>query len=534
MIGVLADPSETSSVREFFELFKTPWEFFRAGRDYDAIICSGDQPVETTARLTVVYTSPTDLAGESKTAPRTSANPILLVSRDSDRIPIYGECVPISGKGCSFLAFRGTSECAGLESVVGHRTEARLGYSLFQEIRHLLGPGQPASCALYPTVDLHISILRDLLLRSSIPFAEIPAVPQGYRFIACLTHDVDHPAIRNHFFDHTMLGFLYRATVGSVLDFLRQRKSFSQLARNWATVLSLPFVYIRLIKDPWDQFSRYLQIESGFKSTYFFIPKGRDAGIPVGSPEPRRAVKYSVHGVASQVRKLKKEDREIGLHGLDAWHEKGKARWEREQIAQVIGDCEVGVRMHWLYHDEKSPRVLEESGFSYDSSSGYNETVGYRAGILQVFKPLQAGKLLELPLNIMDTALFFPCFLDLSPKRAKAIVSSFLQHAVRFGGVLTINWHDRSLAPERCWDEFYIDLISELKRRGAWITSAGDAVAWFRSRRAAAIQETSEADGEPSIQRGPVPHNGDLPGLRLVVHNQAQDSVELPAQVCAV
>ena len=43
-----------------------------------------------------------------------------------------------------------------------------------------------------------------------------------------------------------------------------------------------------------------------------------------------------------------------------------------------------------------------------------------------------------------------------------------LDNAVRFGGTLTINWHDRSLAPERLWGEFYSDLIQDLKNRGAW------------------------------------------------------------------
>jgi len=34
----------------------------------------------------------------------------------------------------------------------------------------------------------------------------------------------------------------------------------------------------------------------------------------------------------------------------------------------------------------------------------------------------------------------------------------------RQGGVLTVNWHDRSIAPERLWDDFYLDLLDDLKR----------------------------------------------------------------------
>ena len=45
----------------------------------------------------------------------------------------------------------------------------------------------------------------------------------------------------------------------------------------------------------------------------------------------------------------------------------------------------------------------------YDSTIGYNETVGYRAGTTQPYRPLAASRLLELPLHVMDTALFYPC-----------------------------------------------------------------------------------------------------------------------------
>ena len=36
--------------------------------------------------------------------------------------------------------------------------------------------------------------------------------------------------------------------------------------------------------------------------------------------------------------------------------------------------------MHWLLHDANTPSVLDEAGYAYDSTVGYNETIGYRAG----------------------------------------------------------------------------------------------------------------------------------------------------------
>ena len=147
----------------------------------------------------------------------------------------------------------------------------------------------------------------------------------------------------------------------------------------------------------------------------------------------------------------------------------------------MTGAPATGVRMHWLYFDERAPRRLEDAGFAYDSTFGYNEAVGFRAGTLQVFKPITAQRLLELPLHVMDTALFYPSRLGLTAAAAWNVVVPLVDEAERHGGALTVNWHDRSLAPERLWGGFYLDLVDELKRRKAWFPTAAGAVAWFRA-----------------------------------------------------
>ena len=131
----------------------------------------------------------------------------------------------------------------------------------------------------------------------------------------------------------------------------------------------------------------------------------------------------------------------------------------------------------------QSPVVLESAGASYDSTVGYNEAVGFRAGTTQVYKPLNATTLLELPLHIMDTALFYPAYLHLSPKDAEVRINRVIDTAVQYGGCVTVNWHDRSIAPERLWTETYVNLVNELSQKGAWFATAAQAVAWFRMRR---------------------------------------------------
>src|SRR5256886_15160697 len=74
-----------------------------------------------------------------------------------------------------------------------------------------------------------------------------------------------------------------------------------------------------------------------------------------------------------------------------------------------------------------------------------------RSGTTQVFRPLGAKTLLELPLHIQDGALFYPKRLDLSESQAEQCCGELIENATRLGGVLTVLWHDRSHGPERFW-----------------------------------------------------------------------------------
>jgi hypothetical protein len=527
VIGVLAKESEYPEVREFFELFKTPWEFYKSEHEYDVVLCTCRKKIETSARLLIVYGADDD---EVSTSPAENSW-IAVRTYKAERIPLYDACSAIPGSGVALLRFEESGKCAALEQKINGQRVVKLGYNLFSEIRYLLAKGQPVSEARVPTLELHISFLRDLILRSSIPVLEIPPVPAGYKFIACLTHDVDHPAIRNHFFDHTMFGFLCRATLGSLVDLFRGRKSLKQFISNLAAALSLPLVYLGWMKDPWAQFDRYVKIEKGASSTFFFIPAKDNAGVPLrGRSATKRAAKYDIANMRADLRSLGKAGCELGVHGIDAWNNSTAGRRELDKLKSVTGNNELGVRMHWLYFDENSNAALEEAGFSYDSTCGYNQTVGYRAGTLQVFKPRPVQRLLELPLHVMDTALFFDGYSNFSPKHAKAAVSELIEHAVKFGGVLTFNWHDRSIAPERLWDETYIGLLEELRNRGAWVTNARQAVAWFRKRRGAEINESAVQSGQGI--KGLSPSSDGLPGLQLRIHENVPDRAEAePIQV---
>ena len=517
MIGVIADPTEHNVVREFFELFKTPWEFYCQDRPYDVVLCAGDCQVEAAARVVLLYAGrTTEFDNLLKIQTGRQRRRASVLSYQGKRIPIYGDTIAFPENGSNLLKEEESQECVAYMEGREQRVLVRIGYDLFREVGALLTVGQPAANANLPALELHIALLRNLITGCGVPLIEIPPVPDECRFIACLTHDVDHPSIRQHKWDHTMFGFLYRAVLSSLRNFLRGRMSGKDLLRNWAAALTLPLVYVGLATDFWREFDdHYLELEGGLPSTFFIIPCKDYPGRNSNGPAPKlRAARYEARDIVDTIRKLTNAGCEVGLHGIDAWLDSSGGRQELEKIRSLTGNSEIGVRMHWLYYDQESPRTLEAAGAAYDSTMGYNETVGYRAGTTQVYKSLNATRLLELPLHAMDTALFYRSYLDLSPQQARVLLRKLVDNAAQFGGALTINWHDRSIAPERLWGGCYRDLIEELKGRGAWFATAGQAISWFRKRRSVTFEKDSLG---AETARAHVALD-DLPGLRLRIH----------------
>lgn len=470
---------------EFFELFKTPWEPAVHTRRYSAVLSTNGIFEGFDADVAFLYSSREEVADRQAGAtPERSDGPVDVQWRGST-FPVYGSVALFDGRvgvsiaRCGGKAIEYRCQC-------GNRLVQRIGYDLFREVDHLLTQGQPASKALTPTLELHIAWLRSMLLECGVSFVEIPPRPAGYDFICCLTHDIDFFGIRRHNADRTLGGFLARASVGTLVDVVRRRRSLAEASRNWAALLSLPLVFLGLARDLWCPFDDYARVEKGDRSSFFVVPFKDRPGIgPDGAVNPRRAVKYEAGEVRDELRLAAGRGSELAVHGIDAWRDARAGREELRQLSSVTGAKIAGIRMHWLYFRTDSPRELESAGFQYDSSCGYNDAVGYRAGTSQVFRLPGSDKLMELPLSIMDTALFYTDRMGLARDRALDVCRRIVKNARRLGGTLVVNWHDRSLAPERLWGGPYQELLNEIETSDkAWFATAGQAVDWFRSRRA--------------------------------------------------
>jgi hypothetical protein len=483
VIGVAIDRNDLAIAEEFFELFKTPWEPAVPGRRYPAIISTNGRIEDVDSDVLLLFGAKehafditADVAVEVLSGP-------VEIGADGQRFPIYGDLARFGAASDSATLTSGGKAIEYRRSC-GKRTIWRVGYNLFSEARYLLRVGQPATFAEMPTFEHHIEVLRRVLVASGVPFVEVPPRPAGFEFACCLTHDVDFFGIRRHAFDRTLAGFIARASVGSLADFVRGRRPFLELVRNWAALVRLPAVFTRMASDFWHPFADYALADAGLPSTFFLVPfKGRPGMSPQGGVRPSRAVPYEISDIADDVKGVAERGSELAVHGIDAWCDADAGRAERAQLTSVTGQRRAGVRMHWLYFNQDSPRKLETAGFDYDSTYGYNDAVGYRAGTSQVFR-IPGTRLMELPLSIMDSAMFFSDRMALSRDDARERCQRILTNARRFGGTVVINWHDRSLVPERQWGRPYADLLGAVRDGNrAWFCTGTQAVDWFDWRR---------------------------------------------------
>src|SRR6266478_4033278 len=109
MIGIVANGVEYSTVVEFFELFKTPWEFWRPGARYDVLLCSNSVVPENDARLLLLYGSQQQAFERCRGIKTESVRGFEFVSFRGERMPIYGSCLLFEGSSNQVLVHEGTN-----------------------------------------------------------------------------------------------------------------------------------------------------------------------------------------------------------------------------------------------------------------------------------------------------------------------------------------------------------------------------------------------------------------------------------------
>jgi hypothetical protein len=218
--------------------------------------------------------------------------------------------------------------------------------------------------------------------------------------------------------------------------------------------------------------------EHGSRST-FFVMAGHGHRADGAAPESYERLRPKL------VETLVDAGAEVGLHGSYlAAEDFDRLARERALLAQLDGPL-VGHRYHYLRVDPHRNLVpLEDLGFRYDTSLGFPDALGFRAGISHPFRVWdleydRPSDLVEVPLAVMDATLAEERYEGLSAAAAKPRVFALLDWAAEHGGGFSILWHpERFDGPSaRGWDRLYFEIIDAVRQRGGVCMSAGELAA---------------------------------------------------------
>jgi hypothetical protein len=201
-----------------------------------------------------------------------------------------------------------------------------------------------------------------------------------------------------------------------------------------------------------------MSLRRGLRPAVFWKASARtqyDTGYDIGLPAVREVVeRLREHGV------------ETGIHpGYYAYRDVETLRDEVQRIRRVLGDGPLGGRQHYLRWCPATWLDWEACGLVYDSTVGYADRIGFRAGTCVPYRPWllwldREASVVEVPLLVMDCTLFE--YMALSPEQALDQITPLLARSRLVGGVFSVLWHNTRLMEAGFDRDFFARLLDAL------------------------------------------------------------------------
>jgi len=168
---------------------------------------------------------------------------------------------------------------------------------------------------------------------------------------------------------------------------------------------------------------------------------------------------------------------EMGIHpSYETFLSPVQLHDEVEKLRALFGSIKLGGRQHYLRWDPQSWARWDAIGLAYDSSVGFADYVGFRAGTCIPYRPWLWSEnccagLVEIPLLATDSTL--RGYMKLSASQALAVLRSLVDRCREVGGVFTLAWHNTALLDSR-YSETYRLLLEDLtgSPKFEWRTAA--------------------------------------------------------------
>lgn len=180
--------------------------------------------------------------------------------------------------------------------------------------------------------------------------------------------------------------------------------------------------------------------------------------------------------IRNVIRWLQEHEVENGVHpGYATFRCPQELEAELQILRSVFGEQPLGGRQHYLRWCPETWIDWESCGLAYDSTVGYADRVGFRAGTCVPYRPWlisldREARLLEIPLLVMDTCLLDPA--QVRGYESLNLVSQLIDKCRAVGGVFTFLCHNTTLR-DPSFGRQYEQILDMLKSsdRFDWQTS---------------------------------------------------------------
>ena len=155
---------------------------------------------------------------------------------------------------------------------------------------------------------------------------------------------------------------------------------------------------------------------------------------------------------------LREQGVENGVHpGYRTFRNPQELQAEVQILQKVLGEEQLGGRQHYLRWCTETWMDWENCRLAYDSTVGYADQVGFRAGTCIPFRPWllsqdREARLLEIPLLVTDTSLLD--YMRLQDDELLNIVSQLIRRCRTVGGVFTFLCHNTTLRDARFVEKY--------------------------------------------------------------------------------
>jgi hypothetical protein len=309
--------------------------------------------------------------------------------------------------------------------------------------------------------------------------------PENKPFALCLSHDMDHITSFAGRESRRRLARRWRMCGPRSPEFWRQA-----IGAGRASVSS--FVREKVLRrdDRYRNVGDWLRIEAdcGFNSSlYFFAGEISpwhpfDCDYALGD---RVRFEGATATVGTMMREISDRGWEVSLHGsIASATQPGALRRQKEEIEDAIGRPAETTRQHYLQYDPAvTPDLQAEAGFIADTSQGFNDLVGYRAGTCFPYLVWSRSRgemlpLLEVPLHVQDGPMW-----GAAPSVEAAVVLCvrMMDQVQAMGGCMGLLFHPLALSTERGL-AVYREVLQEAYRRNAWGCSTRELAHWWLAR----------------------------------------------------